>query len=380
MFASGKRDVFAGNSPSNVRFVGVYLGTFRAFYVGLLQFVVACAGEVTVQDFFCGVASARSMHGYSAKESWQQADPFPIADNIGNLKVAVWEACKCKTQLEAALVYAEYGIPVLPCLPQPLMYKSKIKKLKSPIPELGEGGLYHATIDPAVIREWWTTWPDALIGVPMGRRTGIWAGDVDAKDAHKGNGIAAWERLEVQYGPAGTRTHLTGTEGLHLLYLWDDNRFIDKRKGKLPEGIEVRGESGYVIFPLSPYQREGKASYRTSNDCEPEHAPSWLYDLILGARAKSNGAGGPWTWSEGFGQKKLVEICEIVRTAQKCEWDATRRKVFFFGRLAGGGLSITKQAAALNISRGSVYYLSRPVSATISTGSNGGRPPSVRSV
>jgi hypothetical protein len=27
--ASGKRDVFAGDSPSNVRLVGVYLGTFR---------------------------------------------------------------------------------------------------------------------------------------------------------------------------------------------------------------------------------------------------------------------------------------------------------------------------------------------------------------
>ena len=49
MLATGKRDVFARNSPSNVQLV-VYLDA--PFYVGLPQFVVACAGEVTVRDFF----------------------------------------------------------------------------------------------------------------------------------------------------------------------------------------------------------------------------------------------------------------------------------------------------------------------------------------
>jgi hypothetical protein len=49
------------------------------------------------------------------KKAWSQAAPFPIAENLRQLKVAVTVACQCKTQLEAALVYAKFGIPVLPC-------------------------------------------------------------------------------------------------------------------------------------------------------------------------------------------------------------------------------------------------------------------------
>ena len=49
------------------------------------------------------------------KQSWNEAPPFPIASNPLNWKVAVAVACECKTQLEAALAYAHYGIPVFPC-------------------------------------------------------------------------------------------------------------------------------------------------------------------------------------------------------------------------------------------------------------------------
>ena len=46
---------------------------------------------------------------------------------------------------------------------------------------------------------------------------------------------------------------------------------------------------------------------------------------------------GGWTWSEGWGEKKLEEYCEIVRTATQGHWDEARRKVFLFGRWVGGG-------------------------------------------
>ena len=50
-----------------------------------------------------------------AKETWSQAEPFPIAADLSKLKSAVTIACQRKTQLEAALVYAQFGIPVIPC-------------------------------------------------------------------------------------------------------------------------------------------------------------------------------------------------------------------------------------------------------------------------
>jgi hypothetical protein len=126
--------------------------------------------------------------GSKVQQAWIQASPFPIAENIQKLSSAVFAACQCKTQGEAAEVYARYGIPVIPCNWKPNK-DGAIKKY----PLLGEGGLYLATTDPAQIQKWWNQWPEALIGVPMGRRVGIWAVDADSKEK-KGDldGVKAW--------------------------------------------------------------------------------------------------------------------------------------------------------------------------------------------
>jgi hypothetical protein len=277
----------------------------------------------------------------TAKDKWQQEEPFPIAKDTRVLKVAVGAACDCKTQLEAALAYAEWGIPVFPCLDKPRTYKGKLWEPKSPMPELGKGGLYHATIDPEQIRKWWTRWPTALIGVPGGRRTGIWVLDIDSKEGHDVDGIDAWDKLQGQRSDAFTRMHWTGSNGLHSIFQWNADRPIGCPTSTVPPGMEVKGEGGYVIFPPSPYERNGQTvQYRTSIDSYPEPAPSWLYDLILGPRQrkKSTGANaGKFVWSEEFGQKKLDELCELVKEAEQHHWDETCRKVFKFGRWVGGG-------------------------------------------
>ena len=185
------------------------------------------------------------------KQAWNEAPPFPIASNPLNWKVAVAVACECKTQLEAALAYAHYGIPVFPCNWKP---DKEGKVNKRPAHGIGEGGLYLATIDPIVVRSWWTQWPLALIGVPQGRRVGTWMLDVDAKGAHAGDGMAAWEKLELDHGPAGTRTHLTGTNGLHLQYSWNENRFVGcpvKTKPGVKQGLWIINGKRQVIYALN---------------------------------------------------------------------------------------------------------------------------------
>jgi putative DNA primase/helicase len=134
----------------------------------------------------------------------------------------VWTASQSKTQLEAALAYADHGVPVIPCNwlaeQQP---DGTFKVNKRP---LNPDGIYGATIDSEQIRNWWRQWPKALIGVPGGRRVGFWYLDVDAKEAHAGDGIGAWLKLEMENSPAPTRTHVTGTEGNHHVFAWDANR------------------------------------------------------------------------------------------------------------------------------------------------------------
>jgi hypothetical protein len=170
----------------------------------------------------------------SAKEAWQQASPFPIAADPNKLKTAVTVALGCKTQLEAALTYASFGIPVFPCNWKP---NKEGKVSKRPVPELGEGGLYFATNDSAQIKEWWTQWPEALIGVPGGSRTGVWFLDVDSMEGKGIDGLGIWSSLggdEVQ-----TRIHRSGTNGLHEIFLWDPDRPVGGGRGDLPHGLDV---------------------------------------------------------------------------------------------------------------------------------------------
>ena len=62
------------------------------------------------------------------------------------------------------------------------------------------------------------------------------------------------------------------------------------------------------------------------------------------SKDNDNATLGRFVWSPGFGGKKLKEICEVVRKAQKGEWDAARRKAFMFGRWVGGGAYDVDQA------------------------------------
>ncbi|MFS8114774.1 bifunctional DNA primase/polymerase [Rhizobium jaguaris] len=273
--------------------------------------------------------------GEVLKEAWLHAEDFPIKSNPIQWKIAVWGACQCSTQLEAALVYAEAGIPVLPCNWKP-NDTGKVQKC----PMLGEGGLYQATIDLDQICKWWAKWPDALIGCPMGRRVGVWVVDADSMEGHGVDGLGNWWELAGSYNdPGKTRAHKTGSEGLHFLYKWDDQQPVGCPTSTVPPGIEIKGEGGYIILPPSPYLLNGEmVSYGTSDDMEPVAAPAWLYEKVLGPRAKSRGMNGhTFEWSEGFGQKKLDEICKVVRSATTGHWDEARRKVFLFGRLVGGG-------------------------------------------
>jgi predicted P-loop ATPase len=285
--------------------------------------------------------------GLSPAEAWKRGELFPIAEDLSKLKSAVKEACAGNSQLDAALTYVKYGVPVFPCKETP--DRGKTVASKAPYMK-GEGGLYLATIDPGQIKLWWARWPNALIGVPMGRRVGMWGGDPDTKEAHGHDGRGAWKKLQAEHGPATTRSHLTGTDGEHNFFIWDRDHPIGCSRGRLPSGIEVKGEGGYVIFPPSPYIWEGKeVRYRVLNEGDPAAAPTWLYELISGARPRAKGNdqdGTQYDWPPEFGERKLQEICELVRTATKHHWDEACRKVFKVGRWFGGGAGDVNSALA----------------------------------
>ena len=207
--------------------------------------------------------------------------------------------------VDAALAYAAHGVPIFPLSvtskkPIPPRDPDPTGKYPDGIP--GTGGLYKATTDPLIIRKWWRIHPEALIGLPMGERTGLWTLDVDTAEDHA-DGVAAWNAIVAQHtqtkyvpesksgtyhhftriiAPFTTREHRSATGGPHIIFRWHAELPIGCSNGTLPDGISVKGQGGYIVAP--PSRRKGR-SYIVHNDIDPIEAPQWLIDLILQGRS-----------------------------------------------------------------------------------------------
>jgi len=81
-------------------------------------------------------------------------------------------------------------------------------------------GVKDASIDPKQIRSWWTSWPDANIGIATGPPSGLLVLDVDGAVGRK-----SLTDLIKEYGLPKTRFSFTGRtgkdgkqNGAHLLF------------------------------------------------------------------------------------------------------------------------------------------------------------------
>ena len=137
------------------------------------------------------------------------------------------------TVLDAALKYAAAGLPVFPCRNAPGKPGHKAP--------LTPHGYKDATIDAEKIKAWWAKNPGALIGLPTGAITGIAVLDIDVKNGKDGfAAVPGWEKMTT------LRSH-TASGGAHLFFR--ANQPIRCATGS--DGVDVRGEGGYVIVPPS---------------------------------------------------------------------------------------------------------------------------------
>jgi len=167
------------------------------------------------------------------------------------------EAGDASDLLGAALDYAECGLPVFPCINRP---NSKVHKHPHT-----DHGFQDATTDPATIKKWWDKWPNALIGMPTGKPSGIAVLDLDVKNGK--DGLAAvpdWQ----QRSPVVVTT---GSGGKHV-YFRDDGVIRNAQDLNDMPGVDVRGTGGYVIIPPSP-------GYRWDNGRDFGTLPPWPDDL-----------------------------------------------------------------------------------------------------
>jgi hypothetical protein len=148
-------------------------------------------------------------------------------------------------------------------------------------------GFHDATTNENKIHEWWQTWPNAMIGIPAGPRSGIWVLDVDIDAKKNIDGHETMARLGIEYGPLPlTLCSITPRGGKHYLFRWNAIN-IRNSVEEIGPGIDVRGNGGYFVAP--PSVRADGAAYRWENATAAiVEAPAWLSELAL--TASSNGA------------------------------------------------------------------------------------------
>jgi len=129
--------------------------------------------------------------------------------------------------LNTALMYAASGLSVIPLRP----------KEKTPLFPWTEFQKRIAT--ESEIREWFVTTPNANIGLVTGNISGLAVVDLDGPV-----GIANGVRMALP----STLTSLTG-EGRHLFYKYREG--VCNSASKIAEGVDVRGERGYIVAPPS---------------------------------------------------------------------------------------------------------------------------------
>jgi hypothetical protein len=159
--------------------------------------------------------------------------------------------------LAAALDFASAEMLVLP--------------LRGKVPRL-PNGLTGASADLDVVAGWWRKWPAANVGVVTGAASGYVVLDVDGAAGER-----ALAELEARHGKLETAEVATANGGRHLWFRCPVEP-VRNSAGKLGDGLDVRGEGGYVVCPPSAGAHGGRYVWTR----ELEHAvvwPDWLTAL-----------------------------------------------------------------------------------------------------
>jgi hypothetical protein len=222
-----------------------------------------------------------------------------------------------------ALAMAKRGLPVLPiwwtedtgqCACGAAA--GSCKPGKHPIGRLTPKGLTNATLDPRTIESWWRRYPRANVAITTGGASRLLVIDIDPA----AGGEASFARLEQEHGALPATVEVVTPRGGRHLYLIvpTGHPLPGNSAGKLGDGIDTRGQGGYVLTPPSvvngkPYTWSVDSSDRLAT------APAWILDLLEADTGGPGRATSPEVW------RKLVDGVEagarnhtITRLAACC--------------------------------------------------------------
>lgn len=141
-----------------------------------------------------------------------------------------------------------------------------------------KNNLLQATTDEEQIREWWTKWPNANVGIATGP-AGLVVIDIDIPksdaEGDEVSGLDAWDCLLMEAGVTEPRTYevLTPSDGLHIYWLANESFPVKTVAGQLGKGLDVRAVNGSITAAGSV--RDGE-EYVCVRNIDPKPLPPWL--------------------------------------------------------------------------------------------------------
>jgi hypothetical protein len=171
--------------------------------------------------------------------------------------------------LQAALRYAEYGLPI-----HPLHHTDENGRCSCGKVDCDSAGKHprtrhgfkDATTDPDQIKEWWEKWPSANIGIATGEVSNLFVIDVDNKAGKNG-----FESIKEARLPMGdTPIVATPNYGQHYWYQY-------LKGGEFScslSGVDIKGDGGYVVAP--PSRINGRAYTFVKEGDYPPIPSEWV--------------------------------------------------------------------------------------------------------
>ena len=160
-------------------------------------------------------------------------------------------------------------------------------------------GFKDASTDPQQIRQWWTRWPDANIGVATG--SGLAVLDIDGEE-----GFAEFRAFVDRHGSVPeTLTSQTG-RGLHLVYATADGAPLVRSGAR--GHVHVRGEGGYIVAP--PSLHHSGRHYRWIKRCPIAALPDTLRQWSQGYDIATKTVGG-------LGHDALGQLPSYLQQSQR---------------------------------------------------------------
>jgi Bifunctional DNA primase/polymerase, N-terminal len=186
------------------------------------------------------------------------------------------------------------------------------------------------------------------VGVATGRLSDVFVLDIDPKSG----GAASMGKLVDEHGlMPETLTGRTPSGGWHRYFRWPQGGDIFNSAGLIGQGIDIRGQNGYVLAPPSYIvdQATGEVrEYAWESDAPIAEAPPWL---VRAARERSLAPDDrpiaapqprrPLREDERdrrYGEVCLINACRDVASAPGGQQEVTlvdRARVV--GKLVGGG-------------------------------------------